>query len=161
MAICAICGKEVSESEAPILYMTGAGVPRLICDEHAALIDTATEGRDPESIKAAIAQLGDDLIKGDTDDLNVIGLVNEIIKTASERAELIEKGELDLSLDDGEDTEDEDFDITPDMMETEEDKAKTEKEEKINKIVDNILTWVMGLAIVVAVAIFTYIVVFK
>ena len=156
MAICAICGKEVAESEAPILYMTGAGVPRLLCDDHASLIDTATESRDPAEIRAAISKLGDDLLGGETDDMNVIELINGIIKAAAEKADLIERGEYDFSLEESEDDGEEEFDITPDMMETEEDKAKTEKEEKVNKIVDDILTWVMGLAIVAAVAFFVF-----
>ena len=156
MAICAICGKEVVESEAPILYMTGAGIPRLLCDEHAALIDTATESPEPEAIRSAISKLGDDLIGGETDDMNVIELINGIIKAAANKADLIEKGEYDFSLEESDERDEDEFDITPDMMETEEDKAKTEKEERVNKIVDDILTWGMGLVIVGAVAFFVF-----
>ena len=154
-SICSICGKGVDSKEAPILFMSGAGVPRFVCEHHAGLIDTVTESRNPEQIRSAIAELGEDMLRWETDDLTVIDLINGIIKSAGERAELIEKGEYDFSLDEKADDEDE-FDITPDMMETEEDRAKTEAEENKNKILDTVITWAMGLAIVGAVAFFIF-----
>ena len=154
-AICSICGKEVNASEAPILFMSGAGIPRLVCEHHARLIDTATESREPAEIKSAIAELGEDMLRWETDDMSVIEIINGIIESAAERADLIEKGEYDFSLDEAKGEED-DFDLTPDMLETEEDRAKTEAEEKRNKILDTVLTWAMGLAIVAAVGFFIF-----
>ena len=61
-AVCSVCGRQVNENEAPILFMSGAGVPRLLCEHHEALIDTASESRDPKEIRAAIAALGEDLL---------------------------------------------------------------------------------------------------
>ena len=155
MGKCCICKKEIDTETAPILFMGGAGNPRCLCDECDAKIMEATTGKEYDGIIESCRSLGKTLETADSNDMKVIVTVGELIKKATERAELIKNGEYDFSLDEAEaaNTEPE-FEITDDIAESEEDKLLDEKEAKVNRIVDNVITWVMGLAIVAAGAFF-------
>ena len=155
MGKCCICKKEIDTETAPILFMGGAGNPRCLCDECDARIMEATTGKDYDGIIDSCRELGKTLESADSNDIKVIVTVGELIKKAKERAELIKSGEYDFALDeaDAENGEPE-FEITEDIAESEEDKLLDEKEAKVNRVVDNIITWVMGLAIVAAVVFF-------
>lgn len=150
-AKCCICGAELNPETAPILYMSGAGIPRCLCDGCSDKAERATKEKNPDDIKAAIDELGKALVDANNDDISVINEVGKIVATAKERCEKIEAGEYDFSLDD-EPTED--YEIPEDMLETEEDRALDEAEAKRARIVDTVISWIMGLAIVGAVAFF-------
>lgn len=149
---CCVCQRPCDETTSPILYMSGAGIPRCLCDDCDKNIENATHSKEPDSIKSAIASLGRALEDGETGDMTVIAKINEIIAVADERREKIEAGEYDFALD--EEDEGEDFVLTEDMLETEEDKQLTEEENRRAKIIDTVTTWIMGILIVAAVAFF-------
>ena len=133
--------------------MGGYGYPKCICDECAGTIDTMTQSREYDEIIEACKKLGENLTEGNTDDTQIIATVNEIIKNGSERAEAIKDGSYDFSLDE-QVSEEEEFDITEDLEETEEDRKKDEQEAKIANIIDTIGAWAAGLILVGAVVFF-------
>lgn len=149
---CCICQSQIEKDDAPVIAMSGYGNPKCVCSECEALIDAATESREPEKITEACKALGEALTRGNTGDEQIIQTVNEIIFTASERCEAIKEGTYDFSLD--EKSEEDEFDITEDLMETEEDKEKDARDAKINNIIDAIGAWVAGLAFVGVVVFF-------
>jgi hypothetical protein len=150
---CVICKRPIEKEEPAVLTMGGFGVPKCICGQCEETIDKMTTGTDYEEIIESCVSLGESLTRGDTGDNSVIATVNGLIKNASERAAKIKDGTYDFSLD--EKSDDEDFEITEDIAETEEDRALDEKEAKANKVLDTILTWASGIIIVVAVVFFT------
>ena len=148
-ARCCICKSQIDADTAPILVMGGAGTPRCLCEECDSAIVRATKGTDPELITEACGELGERLKNGESNDMRVIKTVGDLILEARDRRDRIAEGTYDFALDD-EPADGDDFDITEDLEETEEDRALDEREAKVNKIVDTVTTWVMGLAIVAA-----------
>lgn len=134
--------------------MSGYGNPKCVCEECEALIDAATTSREPDEITNACQSLGERLTEGNTGDEQIIVNVNEIIYNANERCNGIKNGTYDFALDE-ENAEDE-FDITEELEETDEDRAKDEHDEKIAKILDTIASWTAGLILVGAVAFFIF-----
>ena len=132
--------------------MGGYGNPKCACESCEALIDTATTSRDPEKISEACKSLGEALTAGNTGDEQIIDTVNDIIRSASERGAAIKEGTYDFALDEA-DAEDE-FDITDDLKESEEDRKKDERDEKVAKIIDTALSWACGAIFVAAITLF-------
>ena len=153
MGKCCICHKEIDTESAPILYMGAPGVPRCVCDECDKHVEAMTKGKEPEAIMDACRSLAKRLEDADNEDERTILLVGGMLKSAKDRAEKIEAGEWDFEAEENREASEE-FDITEDLMETEEDRALDERDEKIGKIIDTVTTWVMGLAIVGAVVFF-------
>ena len=147
---CCICKAQIDTDTSPILLMSGAGKPRCLCAECDAAIVKATTDRDPEAITDACREIGERLKNGDSNDMRVITTVTDIVKDARERRDKIAAGEYDFALD--EKVDEDEFEITDDLKETEEDRALDEKESKVNKIIDTVTTWVVGIAIVAAMA---------
>ena len=136
---CSICYRQtVDKDTAPILAMGHFGTPRYICSECETLIDTVERSHDPSEIEAAMARLGETVGNNSVEDTVVLEAVEDIFKTSTERAEKIKAGTYDFALDEKE--EEGTFDEIPEeLLETEEDKQKTEKEEQFNKKFNKIM----------------------
>ncbi len=151
MAKCCMCDRNIERDDAPILSMGAAGNPRYLCDDCAALLDTATMGRDFDEIKSAVEQIGNIMADNDPDGVTY-SVVSEMMIDASERAKEIKEGTYDFSLDEveGECLEE----IPEDMQESEEDiekdKEDEEKLKKFDKFYNGVLIGLgIGTAIVV------------
>ena len=108
---------------------------------------------DAAEIREGCRKLGEALTRGDTGDESVIVTVNEIIAEAGEKAERIENGTYDPE--EAKD-EEEEFDITEDLQETEEDRKLDEEEARANKVYNTVSSWVAGIIIVIALGFFIY-----
>ena len=151
--LCCICKRAIeNESEAPVFVMSGFGNPKCLCPECDADLTSMTTSHDPDEADEAARRLGDSLTRGNTGDPQIIEMVNESIESAHIRAESIREGSYDFSLDEA--SEEDDFEITDDMKETEEDRLLTEKENKTNKIIDTVTAWLFGAVLVAALAFF-------
>ncbi len=159
--ICSVCLKNIDREDAPILTMGHFGNPRLLCDECDRLVETIVRSRDTDAAEAAMARLGKTISDNSIDDIAVIEATEEIFKSASERISKIKDGSYDFTLDGEEDSEDELLEIPEELLETEEDKKKTEAEaeynRKFNKVMDIVTASVFvaaGIAFAIALIIF-------
>ncbi|MBR2650946.1 MAG: hypothetical protein IKD45_04730 [Clostridia bacterium] len=154
MGKCCICHSEIDTDTAPILYMGATGVPRCVCEECDRDIEGMTKGRECDKISDACRSLAARLDAAECEDERTVLLISGMMKAAKERAEKIEAGEWDFEAEEKQAAAEDEFDITEDLMETEEDRALDAHDAKVNKIFDTVSTWVMGLAIVGAVVFF-------
>lgn len=137
-----MCGKAIEREDAPVLAMGAAGNPRLLCDECAALLDTATLGENIEDIKAAMERIGNLMADGNPDGVTY-SIVSELMVSASDRAKAIKDGTYDFSLD-GEEKTDGGFEEIPEeLLETEEDREKDRLEEEKSKKFDKFYNGVL------------------
>ena len=150
---CVICKRPIEKEEPAILMMGGYGVPKCICEECENTVDLLNESEDAGEIREGCRQLGEALTRGDTGDESVIVTVNEIIAEAGKKAESIENGTYDPNE---EKEEEEEYDITEDLEETEEDRKLDEEEARANKIYNTVSSWVAGIIIVIALGFFIY-----
>ena len=150
---CVICKRPIEKEDPAILMMGGYGVPKCICEECENTVDLLNESVDAAEIREGCRKLGEALTRGDTGDESVIVTVNEIIAEAGEKAERIENGTYDP--DEAKD-EEEEFDITEDLQETEEDRKLDEEEARANKVYNTVSSWVAGIIIVIALGFFIY-----
>ena len=146
---CSICMKDVERDDLPVLTM-GAGVPRLLCEECAALMDTATMGKDYDAIKSAMDEITAKMSAAGIDDRLTVETVTLTFGVAAERAVAIKEGKWDFALDAAE-AEGLD-DIPEELAETEEDKQLDARDEKRGKVIDSVLTWVMAGVLTAAIA---------
>lgn len=138
---CALCGREITNEDAPILTMGGYGVPRYLCDNCSEQIEIATTATDVKAIAAAVKALGSKLDSTDHDDATT-AVMTEILNSAMERGVAIKEGTYDFTLD--EKQEDTTFDDIPEeLKETEEDKKLDEEEEKKYAKLNSIFNWIM------------------
>ncbi len=138
MHYCSVCKRDF-ESETPsVLTMGRSMTPRYICPECEALMDEAIGAVEPDQAKSAIAKLGEILAASDSEDTPVILAVTSHLGRAKKRAQAIEEGTYDFSLDE-EDTEE--FELTEDMMETEEDRELDRREEEQEQRLNTFLNW--------------------
>ncbi len=152
--ICCICGRYTEENAAVLAY-GGYGTPRLLCKECEWELDVITVDKTPENIKAAMNSLGEKMTRSDPDDLTIKTL-NILIYEAADRAEQIEKGTYDFSAEE-EENKDEGFDEIPEeLLETEEDKALDEADEKKQKKFDKIFNIITAALIIAAVGFLAY-----
>ena len=150
---CVICKRPIEKEDPAILMMGGYGVPKCICEECENTVDLLNESEDAGEIREGCRKLGEALTRGDTGDESVIVTVNEIIAEAGKKAESIENGTYDPNE---EKEEEEEFDITEDLEETEEDRKLDEEEARANKIYNTVSSWVAGIIIVIALGFFIY-----
>ena len=153
MAKCCMCDIRLESEDAPVLSMGAAGIPRLLCDRCAGLLDKATLSKDFEEIKDAVGEIGSIMAAHDPDSVTYT-IVSSLMVDASERAKAIKDGSYDFSLD--ENPEDGGLDEIPeDMLESEEDiekdKADEEKVKKFDKVYNIILTCTLVLTGIVVV----------
>ncbi len=141
MAKCCICDRNIERDDAPVLAMGAAGNPRLLCEDCATLLDTATLGRNIEEIKPAIAKLSQLMANNDPDELT-FSVVSELMLSAADRAKAIKEGSYDFSLDEEKGSEGLD-EIPEELLETEEDKEQDRLEEEKNKKFDKFYNYVL------------------
>lgn len=149
MERCCLCNAEIKNADAPVLTMGGAGNPRLLCENCAALLDNATLGDNYDEIKGSIERLGA-LLTAQEHDIRTSETLTEILDSASKRAKLIKMGDYDFDQDlpelSGEDGYDE---IPEEMLESEEDiKKDAEEEEKLNKF-NKVYNVILAIVIIV------------
>ncbi len=149
--VCSVCHANTVSEDAPILSMGRYGNPRLLCQSCEELIEISTKSHDAEKAELAMKRLGELVGNNSADDDAVTEAVAEIFASAHRRAEKIKDGTYDFALDEAED--DDGFDEIPEeLLETEEDRAQTEKEEKsiakFNKVMDFVTAGVLALALV-------------
>ena len=159
---CCICKNKIyecEESSASIFMMSGFGVPKYVCKDCEDVIETVSNGKEPDKIEEACRKLGEALTAGNTEDMNVINEVNSIITDAAERAAAIREGTYDFALEEEMKKEaeaEEQFEITEDLMETEEDRRKDERDAKVNRVMDTVFAWISGVVIGGALIYFIY-----
>jgi len=124
--VCSICAREVDDN-APLLAIGSQGYPRLLCDECAAELDTATIGRDYSEIVAAMDKIGKKLAEKKPDELT-LDTVNGLMSKAATRAKLIDLGEYDFSLDETDEGESES--IPEELLASVDEEEEDEKEEE-------------------------------
>ncbi len=147
---CCICLTHVDEESAPILTMGAYGTPKLLCDECAALIETATKGKDYNEIVSAIEALTAKMSSANIDDRVTMDTMTSLLADSARRAQEIKNGTYDFALD--EKTEEEGFDEIPEeLRETEEDRLLDKKDEEAAKKFDKVmnLMWI-GVGVCIA-----------
>ena len=148
MHYCSICKRDF-ESETPsVLTMGRSMTPRYMCPDCEALMDEAIGSTDIEKAREAIAKLGETLAASDSDDAPVILEVSAHLERSKKRAEQIEEGTYDFALDE---PSGEEFELTEDLLETEEDRELDRQEEAQEERMNKFLNWAwvgIGIAVV-------------
>ena len=158
MHYCSVCGKDF-ESETPsVLTMGRSMTPRYICPDCEALMEEAIGATEPERIREAIATLGESLAHSDSDDTPVIIEVSSHLERAKTRLTKIEDGTYDFSLDE---SEEEEFELTEDLMETEEDRELDRREEEQEQRMNKVLNWLWVFVGIGVVAYFIFLIIYK
>ncbi len=154
MKNCAVCQSVIESDDAAVLCVDGYGNKRYLCAECEEIMDTVTLGKDYTEICEAINEIGKRMVKADITNKFTLKTVEEIIKNAKSRAELIKDGSYDFSLD----TEVSDIpDTVPEqLLETEEDKEADRVEAEKNKKVDFWVNIVFAVLIAGCVGFFLY-----
>lgn len=153
MRLCSICSKGVNAENAPILAMGGFGNPKYLCEECAQDIDTAIGAREAEKIEEAMSRISKKLASTGAENELVVETVKEIFTEAGERARKIREGSFDFSAEETEDSEETDYEIPEDMLESEEDKVLDALDAEKAKKLDKIFNWIT-VGIIAATAIF-------
>ena len=148
---CSLCLSGVNSEEADILTMGGYGTPKYLCPECAKKIDNVLSGRDYDSIVLSLDELNASVIKNNIDNGAVLATITKILSDGAERANKIKEGTLDFDKELEEETEEE-FEITEELMESEEDKLLDEKEAVVQKKLDKITSVLSGIILVAAIA---------
>jgi len=150
---CSICRKDIETDDAAILVMGGYGNPRYICNECDGDLQEATTAREIADIASAMDRISKKMKNCDPDDKLTLRTVDEVMTASRDRAEKIKSGEYDFSLDEvgGEDEK-----IPEELLETEEDKAAEEAEEKKNAKLDKITNWVCLVILLAALGVIAY-----
>ena len=158
MHYCSICKCDF-ESETPsVLTMGRSMTPRYMCPECEGLMDEAITSREVEKAREAIAKLGEILAASDSDDAPVILEVTSHLEGAKKRANAIEAGTYDFALDEN---TGEEFELTEDLLETEEDRELDRQEEVAEERMNKVLNWAwVGVGIAV-VAYFVFMIIYK
>ncbi len=155
MSKCSICTAEIDNTTAPILTMGAHVRPKCICEDCASDIETVNTSREYLEISAAFDRISDKLAANPVSDSSVNDAVTNILNFAAERAERIKDGTYDFSVDDALASEELE-EIPEELLETDEDKAKDERDELAAKRLDKIMNFVYA-AIFVGVLVFALI----
>lgn len=150
---CCICLDGVDGDNAPILTMSGAGVPRCLCERCAADVDTVTEGREYPVIIESIDRLSANLSEKNIDDPITLNAMTSLLARAAKRAKLIGEGSYDFSLDEvvlDEDGNIEEIleEIPEELLENDADREMDAEEEEKLKRLDKILNWVWAAVLI-------------
>ena len=129
-------------------------MPRLLCEECEALLDTVTESHDFQAVEAAMDKIGK--LMADTDpDYVTFNTVNEIMADASERIKSIKDGSyVEASDEDNEDVGLEE--IPEELLESEEDKLKDEIEQEKAKKFDKVYTVLVSVLLTLTILLLTW-----
>lgn len=152
---CCMCNRNIEREDAPVLSMGAAGIPRLLCDNCAELLDTATLGQNYDEIKDAMSTISDIMSSNDPDGVTYT-IVSELMVEASDRAKAIKDGTYDFYLDAEEADEGELEDIPEDMLESEEDKQKDAEDAEKLKRFDKVYNIIFIAVAVAAAALIIY-----
>ena len=155
---CSVCLSGELSEDAPVLAISGYGVPRCLCDRCAEKIDIMTYGKDCGEIREAIGAIAAIVSEKSIDDQCVYDAVSEVINYAKDRADKIKDGSWDFELDK---SEEEVTELPEELLESEEDKLLDKKEAEANKKLDKIMNWVYLGAILATVAFAVYYLFFK
>lgn len=136
---CAVCLAKIENEDAPVLAMGSYGVPRLLCDDCAADLDTATRGTDYGEIAAAMDRISLKLSRANIDDKVTMNTVTELLVEAARRATEIKNGTYDFALDE---CVEEDYEIPEELKESEEDRALDEADKKKTERFDRVMNWI-------------------
>ncbi|MBR2931104.1 MAG: hypothetical protein IKC32_07755 [Clostridia bacterium] len=137
---CSLCRKGIEEEGAPILAISGAGIPRYLCEECAAEVELAAGSLDVEQIKASVSSISDKISAYGLEDGVTMKTVGDILSAATKRAKAIEDGNYDP---DAECAEGEELEELPEeLLESEEDKLLDEKEAEAAAKLDKVMNWV-------------------
>ena len=134
---CSLCLDVVDEERADILTMGAYGTPKYVCPECARKIEEVTSGVDYESIVNALDELNSTVLKSNIDNHTVLECITQILSDGAERAKKIKDGTFDFEAE-NEECEEEEFDITEDLQESEEDKLLDEQDAIVQKKFDKI-----------------------
>ena len=145
--ICSVCAKTTDSETAAILAIGGYGNAKYLCTDCEEDLELVTKGKDTALISEAMDRITERLNSANVDDRVVVSTLCEMFDSAKERAEKIDNGSYDFSLDE---VEGESFEITDEYKETEEDKALDREELEAKEKEDKITGWFM-LGIVVCV----------
>lgn len=155
---CCICFSKIDSENPPILTIGRLGNPRCLCPNCEKLFDTVTLGKSYEDITDACRQIGEIMTRCNADDETVLAEVNSIISSAMERAEAINDGTYDFSLDEelveSTNAEEKKEELPEELRESAEDIELDKKDAQIGKIIDTVTSWIAGLALVGAIAFF-------
>lgn len=152
--VCSVCLCDIEREDAPVLTMGHFANPRLLCDGCAELIETALRSHEPSEAEEAMKRLGESVSANAAEDRAVLEAIEDIFKEASSRADKIRRAEYDFALDeqDGFDG----FEEIPDeLLETEEDRKKTEREEETNRKFNKVMDIITAAIFVAAAVVFT------
>ena len=138
---CCICLVGIEDENAPILTMGAYGNPKCLCPECAALVDTATSGKEYDAITAAMDDITAKMSKANIDDRVTVNTMTQLLADSAERAQKIKEGTYDFALDEMENDEEGFDDIPEELQETEEDRLLDKKEEEANAKFDKVLNW--------------------
>lgn len=152
---CSICLKGGLKEDAPVLTISGYGVPRCLCDECAEKINIITYGREPGEISDTIKDIAAEVADKSAEDRFVYDTVVGMLEYASDRLDKIEKDSWDFALD-GAESEEELEDIPEALKESEEDRLLDEVEAEKMKKMDKILNLVYPIAFVVLLGLLLY-----
>ena len=152
---CSVCLSAVEREDAPILAISGSGVPRCLCDSCAENLEVASYGKDYDEITESIAVLASNLSDKNIDDPVTLGTMGGLLKRAAARATMIKDGTYDFSLDEL-DEEDSLEEIPEELLESEEDKQLDEEENERAEKLDKVLNWIWAGVMVAAVAFFAW-----
>ena len=137
---CCTCLARIENEDAPVLTMGAYGTPKLLCDECAALVETACYGREYDAIVEALDRLTRRMSESNVDDRVTVATVTSMLAENAERAQKIKEGTYDFSLD--EEKQNEGLDEIPEeLQETEEDKLLDEKDAQANAKFDKAMNW--------------------
>lgn len=148
---CAICLRGVDEENASILTMSGAGIPRYLCEECEADVAAVTESLEQQEIADATKKILDKITRNNIDDPVTMRTITDLLGDGAKRATAIKDGTYESASDDNGDEEILD-EIPEDLLESDEDRALDEAEEEKYKKIDKVLSWVWGFAILAIVA---------
>lgn len=141
MKKCSICHANIETEEPAVLTMSGFGNPRHICASCENDLDEATLSREPQIISAAIERIGKKIQNANNDDKLILETVSDIVENATERGEMIKNGVYDFENDEiGEESAPEEVPV--ELLESEEDKDRDEREKKRGEKLDKIMNWV-------------------
>ena len=155
MSQCCVCNREITIEDPAVLAMGGAGIPRYLCEDCEALLDTATLSKDHEEAGAAIGKLSKTMADGDPDPVT-FAMINKLLLNASDRAVAIKEGKYDFALDEKTPAEDEIEDLPDELLESEEDKEQDRIDEEKQKKFDKVYNIILAIVCSAFVAIFIW-----
>ena len=147
---CSLCLEIVDGENADILTMGAYGTPKYLCPECARKIENVMNGTDYDSIVHSLDELNATVLKNNIDNRAVVESITAILASGAERARKIKDGTFDFDSESDEANEEE-FDITEELEESEEDRLLDEKDAEVQKRFDKITSIISGVIFALAI----------